>query len=71
VRSEYAAHHYSLYCGLYEYTKMQKSYLWMYFDIRIMDTKRNFKESICVLYENVMITKISKLTCFSEGEGGF
>jgi hypothetical protein len=69
MRSEYAAHHYSLYCGLY--VKMQKLYLWMYFNIRIMDTKRNFTESICVLYEDVTVTKIFKFTCFSGGEGGF
>lgn len=66
MRSKYAARHYSSYCGLYEYMKMQKSYLWMYFDIRITDTKRNFKENICVLYEEVMIIKIVILTCFSE-----
>lgn len=71
MRSEYAGRHYSLYCGLYKYMKLQESYLWTYLDIRILDTKHNFKDSICVLYEDVMIMKIFKLACFSEGEGAF
>jgi hypothetical protein len=46
IWSEYAAHHYSLFCGLY--MKMHKLHLWMNVNIRISDTKHNFyREHLC------------------------